>query len=104
MTDKLPFTPGSIVINKRDAKPYLVLSMPSLLRPLQHILKAAPIKYDFSKLKCNKNPHIIVPTNLSTKGIICLHQEATLNCSDIQLVEKLPEPLKTYALNQSKAE
>lgn len=95
-------TPGTIVISKFDAKPYLVLSMPSYLRPLQLIVKVAPIKYDFSKLKCPHNPHIILPTNLKTKGIICIHKEETLNCTDIKIVEALSEPLKTYTLSHVK--
>ena len=52
---QLSFVPGSLIINKYDAKPYLVLSLPSLLRPLQQVVKAAPIERDLLAMKCKKS-------------------------------------------------
>ena len=99
---QLFFVPGSLIINKHDAKPYLVLSLPSLLRPLQQVIKVAPIERDLLAMKCKKAKHIVLPTTAKVKGIICLHQEKTLNCTDLQFVDKLNDPLLTYVLSQSK--
>lgn len=101
---QLSFVPGSLIISKHDAKPYLVLSLPSLLRPLQQVIKVAPIERDLLAMKCKKAKHIVLPTTSKVKGIICLHQEKTLNCTDLQFVDKLNDPLLTYVLSQVKAE
>lgn len=100
---QLSFVPGSLIINKSDAKPYLVLSLPSLLQPLKQVIKAAPIERDLLAMKCKKAKHIVLPTTVKVKGIICLHQEKTLNCADLQFVDKLHDPLLTYVLSQIKA-
>ena len=99
---QLSFVPGSLIINKFDAKPYLVLSLPSLSRPLRQVIKVAPIERDLLAMKCNKAKHIVLPTTAKIKGIICLHQEKTLNCNDLQFVDKLNDPLLTYVLSQVK--
>lgn len=99
---QLSFVPGSLIINKSDAKPYLVLSLPSLLQPLRQVIKVAPIERDLLAMKCNKAKHIVLPTTVKIKGIICLHQEKTLNCNDLQFVDKLNDPLLTYVLGQIK--
>lgn len=100
---QLSFVPGSLIINKSDAKPYLVLSLPRLLQPLKQVIKAAPIERDLLAMKCNKTKHIVLPTTAKIKGIICLHQEKNLNCTDLQFVDKLNDPLLTYVLSQVKA-
>lgn len=99
---QLSFVPGSLIINKSDAKPYLVLSLPSLLQPLRQVIKVAPIERDLLAMKCNKAKHIVLPTTAKIKGIICLHQEKTLNCNGLQFVDKLNDPLLTYVLGQVK--
>lgn len=99
---QLSFVPGSLIINKSDAKPYLVLSLPSLLRPFRQVIKVAPIERDLLAMKCNKAKHIVLPTTAKIKGIICLHQEKTLNCNNLQFVDKLNDPLLTYVLSQIK--
>ena len=99
---QLSFVPGSLIINKSDAKPYLVLSLPSLLRPLRQVIKVAPIERDLLAMKCSKAKHIVLPTTAKIKGIICLHQEKTLNCNGLQFVDKLNDPLLTYVLGQVK--
>ena len=101
---QLSFVPGSLIINKSDAKPYLILSLPRPLRPLKQVIKVAPIERDLLEMKCNKAKHIILPTTAKIKGIICLHQEKNLNCNDLQFVDKLNDPLLTYVLSQVKAE
>ena len=99
---QLSFVPGSLIINKSDAKPYLVLSLPNLLQPLRQVIKVAPIERDLLAMKCNKAKHIVLPTTAKIKGIICLHQEKTLNCNGLQFVDKLNDPLLTYVLGQVK--
>lgn len=99
---QLSFVPGSLIINKSDAKPYLVLSLPSLLRPLRQVIKVAPIERDLLAMKCDKAKHIVLPTTAKIKGIICLHQEKILNCNNLQFVDKLNDPLLTYVLSQVK--
>ena len=99
---QLSFVPGSLIINKSDAKPYLVLSLPSLSRSLRQVIKVAPIERDLLAMKCNKAKHIVLPTTAKIKGIICLHQEKTLNCNNLQFVDKLNDPLLTYVLSQVK--
>lgn len=101
---QLSFVPGSLILNKSDDKPYLVLSLPRLLQPLKQVIKVAPIERDLLTMKCGKAKHIVLPTTAKIKGIICLHQEKNLNCTDLQFVDKLNEPLLTYVLSQVEAE
>lgn len=96
---ELNLTPGAIVTTKYDKRKFLLVSMPTVIRTLKQV-KAVPIAESIKELKCTKLPHIIVPTNLITRGIICLHQEHTLYLADTHFVERINDELLTYVMSQ----
>lgn len=95
----LNLTPGAIVKPKYGDTHFLVVSMPLVVRTLNQV-KVVPIAENLKDLMCDKLPHIIVPSNLATKGVICLHHEEVAFCDDVHYVERINDKLLTYIMSQ----
>lgn len=105
MTNKtigIKFRPGIIVEDSYSKKPYLVTSLPIIVKSNQQVVTAVSIASDLQELDCPKSPHLIVPTNLATKGVICIHHETQFDISQLSYIEELNGHLLTYIKNIKK--
>lgn len=96
MTQDLKFRPGAIVKSRNGNKYFVVMSLPMIAKKGKQIVTALPLALQVQKLKCNKSPHIIVPSNLKTRGLICAHQSQKLSLDNFKYVERIQGHLLEY--------
>lgn len=99
MTQDLKFRPGAIVKSRNCNKYFVVMSLPIIGRKGKQTVMALPLALQVQKLKCNKLPHIIVPSNLKTRGLICTHQSQELSLDNFNYVERIQGHLLEYLKN-----
>lgn len=74
---------GTVVKTQFSKKKYLVISHPVVIRAIQKLIKVVPI----SDKICNHGSHLLMPESAKTRGNICMHQQDTLNCDQLEFVE-----------------
>lgn len=95
----IKFRPGAITKDIYNGKTYLVTSLPIIVKSNQQIVTAIEILPNLQKINCPKLPHLIVPSNLATSGIICTHQEWQFDISQLEYIEELNGHLLNYITN-----
>ncbi|RVU70481.1 MULTISPECIES: hypothetical protein [Lactobacillus] len=98
MIDSSKFRPGTIVKTHFSRQRYLVISTPVVVRGIQVLIKVVPIAEKIDNEVCKNGHHLLMPSNAKTKGTICLHMQDTLNCDQLEFVERLNDSLADYVV------
>lgn len=83
------FKPGTII--NQDGKNYLTVNDIG-----SKFVMAIPIMAQYKNLSCNHSGHIIIPSNLQTTGIMCLHQLIMIKNKNLKYIEEINGLLLNY--------
>lgn len=83
------FKPGAIV--NQDGKNYLMVNAIG-----SKFVMAIPITSKYNSLDCSHSGHIIIPSNLKTAGIMCLHQLIMIKNKNLKYIEEINGLLLSY--------
>lgn len=98
MTKLSNLIPGTIVEHRDQAKHYVIVSSHVAVRS-GNLLQAVPVVSSINKLNCSESPHLIIPTNLKIRGIICPHQLLQFESSELTKLDTINQNLATYLVN-----
>lgn len=88
---------GTVVKSQFSKKKYLIISHPVVVRAIQKLIKAVPIS---DKESCKKGKHMTMPRQAKTQGVICMHEQDTLNCEQLEFVERLDKDLANSVIQK----
>ena len=98
MTKLSNLIPGTIVEYRDQAKYYVIVSSHATVHS-GNLLQAVPVVSSINKLNCNESPHLIIPTNVKIRGIICPHQLLQFESSELTKLDTINQNLTTYLVN-----